>query len=52
MKNAIVLFRRYNDFDHTTPIVNYIAKKNPNLKIYYLCTRLIGILKKIKILNI
>ena len=31
MKNAIVLFRRYNDFDHTTPIVNYIAKKNPNL---------------------
>ena len=38
MKNAIILFRRYNDFDHTTPIVNYIAKKNPNLKIYYLCT--------------
>lgn len=38
MKNVIILFRRYNDFDHTTPIVNYVAKKNPNLKIYYLCS--------------
>ena len=46
MKNAIVLFRRYNDFDHTTPIVNYIAKKIQILK-YIICARvLIGILKK------
>lgn len=38
MKHIIILFRRFNDFDHTVPIVNYLSKNNPEMKIHYLCT--------------
>ncbi|MDA7447777.1 hypothetical protein N8786_05090 [Candidatus Pelagibacter ubique] len=38
MKKIIILFRRFNDFDHTVPIVNYISKNNPKIEINYLCT--------------
>tara|TARA_B100000795_G_scaffold224933_1_gene180513 strand:+ start:6346 stop:7539 length:1194 start_codon:yes stop_codon:yes gene_type:complete len=38
MKKIIILFRRFNDFDHTVPIVNYISKNNPGIEINYLCT--------------
>ena len=38
MKKIIILFRRFNDFDHTVPIVNYISTNNPEIEINYLCT--------------
>ena len=34
----VVLFRRFNDLDHTLPIVHVLAKNNPDINIYYLCT--------------
>ena len=37
-KCFIILFRRFNDLDHTLPIVHVLAEYNPEIKVYYLCT--------------